>query len=41
MTHTLVQRFPGLDTDIHGLVEEEQDGKRRYYVDCIRTNGKN
>ena len=29
------ERFPGFDTDIHGLVEETVDGKRRYYVDCV------
>ena len=29
------QRFPGFDTDIHGLVEEVVDGKRQYYVDCV------
>lgn len=28
--------FPGFDTDIHGLVEEERAGKMRYYVDCVR-----
>jgi arginine decarboxylase len=31
------KRFPGFDTDIHGLVEEVIDGERRYYVDCVRT----
>ena len=30
-------KFPGFDTDIHGLVEEEIDGKRRYFVDCVRA----
>ncbi|MDB5804936.1 MAG: lysine decarboxylase [Betaproteobacteria bacterium] len=29
-------KFPGFDTDIHGLVEEEIDGKRKYFVDCVR-----
>ena len=29
------EKFPGFDTDIHGLVEET-NGKRRYYVDCVR-----
>jgi arginine decarboxylase len=33
------EKFPGFDTDIHGLVEEEVDGKRGYYVDCVRKNG--
>ena len=30
--------FPGFDTDVHGLVEEEGEGAvaRRYYVDCVR-----
>jgi arginine/lysine/ornithine decarboxylase len=33
------EKFPGFDTDIHGLVEEELDGgKRRYYVDCVRID---
>jgi arginine decarboxylase len=28
--------FPGFDTDVHGLVEEELDGGgKRYYVDCV------
>jgi arginine decarboxylase len=31
------EQFPGFHTDIHGLVEEEVDGKRRCYVDCVRT----
>ncbi len=30
-------KFPGFDTDIHGLVEEMVDGKPVYYVDCIRV----
>ena len=29
------ERFPGFDTDIHGLVEEVVDGQRRYCVDCV------
>ena len=29
------QRFPGFETDIHGLVQEEVDGKVRYFVDCV------
>jgi arginine/lysine/ornithine decarboxylase len=29
-------QFPGFHTDIHGLVEEEVDGKVRSYVDCVR-----
>jgi len=30
------EKFPGFDTDIHGLVETVVDGKREYYVDCVR-----
>jgi arginine decarboxylase len=30
------ERFPGFETDIHGLVKEEGDGKVRYFVDCVR-----
>jgi arginine/lysine/ornithine decarboxylase len=31
--------FPGFDTDVHGLVEEEgADGRRRYFVDCVRQS---
>ena len=29
------KRFPGFETDIHGLVEEVVDGRTRYYVDCV------
>jgi len=30
-------QFPGFDTDIHGLVEEEGNGGRlRYFMDCVR-----
>ena len=28
-------RFPGFETDIHGLVTEETDGEKRYFVDCV------
>jgi arginine/lysine/ornithine decarboxylase len=28
--------FPGFDTDVHGLVEDDGEGAaRRYYVDCV------
>jgi arginine/lysine/ornithine decarboxylase len=33
-------RFPGFDTDVHGLIEDEApgpDGRKRYYVDCVRA----
>ena len=30
------ERCPGFETDIHGLVEEEdRDGRRHYYADCV------
>jgi len=32
------QRFPGFETDIHGLVSEKSNGERVYYVDCVRQD---
>ncbi len=29
------EHFPGFETDIHGLVKQELEGKVRYYVDCV------
>ena len=29
------EKFPGFETDIHGLVREDVDGKKRYCVDCV------
>ena len=29
--------FPGFDTDVHGLVDDEGEGLRRYCVDCVRV----
>jgi len=29
------ERFPGFETDVHGLVKEVVDGKAVYYVDCV------
>ncbi|GAB2181219.1 arginine/lysine/ornithine decarboxylase [Denitratisoma sp. agr-D3] len=29
-------RFPGFETDIHGLVKESHEGRVSYYVDCVR-----
>jgi len=30
--------YPGFDTDVHGLVEEDRPGEPRgYYVDCVRA----
>jgi arginine decarboxylase len=31
------EKFPGFETDIHGLVKDESNGKPRYYVDCVRS----
>ncbi len=32
------RQFPGFATDIHGLVEEEDDnGRKRYCIDCVRA----
>ncbi|SCU99895.1 Arginine/lysine/ornithine decarboxylase [Cupriavidus necator] len=31
--------FPGFETDIHGLVEDEVDGKTAYFVDCVKQDG--
>jgi arginine decarboxylase len=30
------QKFPGFETDVHGLVAEMIDGEKRYFVDCVR-----
>jgi arginine decarboxylase len=30
------ERFPGFETDIHGLVKEASNGSVRYYIDCVR-----
>ncbi len=29
------ERFPGFETDVHGLVKKVVDGKSMYYVDCV------
>ncbi|WP_025869438.1 arginine/lysine/ornithine decarboxylase [Methylobacillus glycogenes] len=31
------ERFPGFETDVHGLVKEVVDGKAHYYVDCVEN----
>ena len=39
-TREFNQRFPGFDTDVHGLVEDDvagPDGSKRYYVDCVKA----
>jgi arginine decarboxylase len=32
------ERFPGFETDVHGLVKREVNGKRDYFVDCVRQD---
>ena len=32
------QRFPGFQTDVHGLVVERDPTGDRYFVDCVRQN---
>jgi len=34
-TREFNQRFPGFETDVHGLVEEIDNGVNRYFVDCV------
>jgi arginine decarboxylase len=29
-------RFPGFETDIHGLVKDRGNGKVEYFLDCVR-----
>jgi arginine decarboxylase len=29
------EKFPGFETDIHGLVKDASNGAVRYYVDCV------
>ena len=30
------ERFPGFETDVHGLVKEVRDGRIHYFVDCVK-----
>ncbi|MDP3123418.1 MAG: lysine decarboxylase, partial [Thiobacillus sp.] len=34
-TREFNERFPGFETDVHGLVEDVVDGKSKYFVDCV------
>lgn len=29
------EKFPGFETDVHGLVKREVDGRRDYFVDFV------
>lgn len=31
------EKFPGFETDNHGLVKQKIDGKSHYFVDCVAT----
>ncbi|HJW54231.1 MAG TPA: arginine/lysine/ornithine decarboxylase [Burkholderiaceae bacterium] len=30
------EKFPGFETDVHGLVTQDVGGRRGYYVDCVK-----
>ena len=30
------EKFPGFETDVHGLVTRDVGGRRGYYVDCVK-----
>jgi arginine decarboxylase len=32
------KKFPGFETDIHGLVSDKENGERVYHVDCVRQD---
>jgi arginine decarboxylase len=32
------EKFPGFETDVHGLVTQEIAGRRGYYVDCVKQD---
>jgi arginine decarboxylase len=32
------KKFPGFETDIHGLVSDKEIGERVYHVDCVRQD---
>jgi arginine decarboxylase len=31
------EKFPGFETDIHGLVKEDLQGRKSYFVDCVKN----
>ena len=35
-TREFNEHFPGFKADVHGLVEQEIDGRVEYFVDCVR-----
>jgi len=34
-TREFNEKFPGFETDVHGLVKDKDNGKTRYFVDCV------
>jgi arginine decarboxylase len=30
------EKFPGFETDVHGLVKSEVNGVKGYFVDCVK-----
>ncbi|MBC7743142.1 MAG: arginine/lysine/ornithine decarboxylase [Bdellovibrionaceae bacterium] len=30
------QKYPGFETDVHGLVSQVENGVKKFYVDCVR-----
>jgi arginine decarboxylase len=34
---TFNEKFPGFETDIHGLIEEGEGPERKFHIDCVRT----
>jgi arginine decarboxylase len=36
--HDFNAAFPGFETDIHGLVKQENEGVASYHVDCVRQD---
>ena len=31
------RRFPGFETDVHGLIRITENGEDAYFVDCVKT----
>jgi arginine decarboxylase len=34
-TREFNEKFPGFETDVHGLVKEKSNGQTCYFVDCV------
>jgi arginine decarboxylase len=34
-TREFNEKFPGFETDVHGLVKDKRNGSVRYFVDCV------